>query len=413
MMNILVIGSGGREHAVAHKVSQSDHVKEVYVIPGNDAMTNVATVVGTIAENEHERIGEFARDHRIDWVIIGPEQPLTEGLADILTAQGIKVFGPNRQAAQIEGSKSFAKQLMKKYNIPTAAYDLISSRDEALAYIEEHPAPIVLKQDGLAAGKGVVVAMTKQEALEAINELYVHGDNPVVFEEYLEGEEFSLMVFVNDDFIIPFDCIAQDHKRAFDGDHGPNTGGMGAYCPVSHIDGTIVELTNQLISYPIAEAMHKEGLDYFGLLYVGAIMTQQGPKVIEFNARFGDPECQVLLTRLETDLIEIIMALENKEAITLSWSEDTVVGVVLASKGYPASYVAGMPVHGYHGELDYYVSGLKQDDGWKTDGGRVMLAVGRGKTLTEAVNASYERVSRISSDGLFYRNDIAHRAMNS
>lgn len=410
-MNILVIGSGGREHALLHKISQSSHVNELYVIPGNDAMKNVAVVERSIKENEHDKIIQFAVDHQIEWTVIGPEQPLTEGLADALRQAGIKVFGPGQKAAQIEGSKSFAKEIMEKYNIPTARYAVLTTEEEALHYLKDHPAPVVLKKDGLAAGKGVIVAMTDEEAESAVKEFYQHGDTEVVFEEFLSGEEFSLMVFVNDEFIIPFDCIAQDHKRAYDGDKGPNTGGMGAYCPVDHIPSEILNMTNEKIAYPIADAMAKEGLNYFGLLYIGAIVTPEGPKVIEFNARFGDPECQVLLTKLESDFIEILEALEKKEPISLQWSDKTVVGVVLATKGYPGSYEKGYEVTGYNGELEYYISGLKLDNGWKTDGGRVMLALGQGDSISEAVEASYRNVEKIHSDGLFYRKDIAHRAL--
>ncbi|GGA98048.1 phosphoribosylamine--glycine ligase [Macrococcus hajekii] len=410
-MNVLVIGSGGREHALSHKIKQSSRVEEVFVIPGNDAMTNVATVVGGIKESEHDKIVEFAKDNHIEWVVIGPEQPLTEGLADVLTAAGIKVFGPNQKAAQIEGSKSFAKEIMAKYNIPTAEYAVVTTKEEALMYLDAHPAPIVLKQDGLAAGKGVIVAMTHEEAVGAIELFYQNGDAEVVFEEFLAGEEFSLMVFVNDDFIIPFDVIAQDHKRAYDGDLGPNTGGMGAYCPVSHIGDDILKVTNESIAYPIARAMHEEGLNYFGLLYIGAIITEDGPKVIEFNARFGDPECQVLLTKMDSDFIEVLEALERKEALQLEWSDEAVVGVVLASEGYPGSYDKGHKVYGYNGELDYYISGLKKEEEWVTSGGRVMLALGTGASIEEAVKASYDNVAKITSDGLFHRKDIAHRAL--
>ncbi|TDM03873.1 phosphoribosylamine--glycine ligase [Macrococcus carouselicus] len=410
-MKVLVIGSGGREHALSHKLSSSQHVEEVFVIPGNDAMQNVATVVGDIKETEHEKIVRFAQENAAEWVVIGPEQPLTEGLADALTAAGIKVFGPNKEAAQIEGSKSFAKAIMAKYDIPTAEYAVIHTKEAALDYLMDHPAPIVLKQDGLAAGKGVIVAMTHEEAVGAIERFYKDGDAEVVFEEFLAGEEFSLMVFVNDDFIIPFDVIAQDHKRAYDGDKGPNTGGMGAYCPVPHIGEDILKVTNERIAYPIAQAMSEEGLNYFGLLYIGAIITEDGPKVIEFNARFGDPECQVLLTKMDSDFIEVLAALERKEAIELEWSEDAVVGVVLAAAGYPGSYDRGHKVYGYNGELDYYISGLKKEDDWVTNGGRVMLALGTGRSIEEAVKASYGNVDKITSDGLFHRQDIAHRAL--
>ncbi|ULG74979.1 phosphoribosylamine--glycine ligase [Macrococcus brunensis] len=410
-MKVLVIGSGGREHALSHKLKQSERVDEVFVIPGNDAMVNVATVVSDIKETEHDQILNFAKEQGIEWVVIGPEQPLTEGLADVLTQAGIKVFGPNQKAAQIEGSKSFAKELMAKYDIPTAEYAVVTTKQEALDYLDSHPAPIVLKQDGLAAGKGVIVAMTHEEAVGAIELFYQNGDAEVVFEEFLAGEEFSLMVFVNDDFIIPFDVIAQDHKRAYDGDLGPNTGGMGAYCPVSHISDDVLKVTNETIAYPIARAMHEEGLNYFGLLYIGAIITEDGPKVIEFNARFGDPECQVLLTKMESDLIEVLEALERKEDIQLQWSDDAVVGVVLASEGYPGSYDKGHKVYGYDGSLDYYISGLKKEEDWVTSGGRVMLAVGKGASIQEAVERSYKKVGQITSDGLFHRKDIAHRAL--
>ncbi|WJP98516.1 phosphoribosylamine--glycine ligase [Macrococcus bovicus] len=410
-MKVLVIGSGGREHALCHKLKQSARVDEVFVIPGNDAMVNVATVVSAIKETEQDKIQAFALEHGVDWVVIGPEQPLTEGLADVLTAAGIKVFGPNKRAAQIEGSKSFAKELMAKYGIPTAAYQVVTTKEEALDYLASHPAPIVLKQDGLAAGKGVIVAMTHEEAVGAIEFFYQDGDAEVVFEEFLAGEEFSLMVLVNDDFIIPFDVIAQDHKRAYDGDLGPNTGGMGAYCPVSHIGDDVLEMTNETIAYPVARAMHEEGLNYFGLLYIGAIITEDGPKVIEFNARFGDPECQVLLTKMESDLIEVLEALDNKEAIQLQWSDESVVGVVLASEDYPGSYDKGHKVYGYDGSLDYYISGLKKEEDWVTDGGRVMLAIGTGASIEEAVKSSYDKVGQITSDGLFHRKDIAHRAL--
>lgn len=410
-MKVLVIGSGGREHALCHKLQQSARVDEVFVIPGNDAMVNVATVVSGIKETEQDKIQTFALEHGVDWVVIGPEQPLTEGLADVLTSAGIKVFGPNKQAAQIEGSKSFAKELMAKYGIPTAAYQVVTTKEDALSYLDSHPAPIVLKQDGLAAGKGVIVAMTHEEAVGAIELFYQNGDAEVVFEEFLAGEEFSLMVLVNDDFIIPFDVIAQDHKRAYDGDLGPNTGGMGAYCPVSHIGDDVLEMTNKTIAYPVARAMHEEGLNYFGLLYIGAIVTAEGPKVIEFNARFGDPECQVLLTKMESDFLEVLEALDNKEAIQLQWSDEAVVGVVLASEGYPGSYDKGHKVYGYDGSLDYYISGLKKEEDWVTDGGRVMLAIGKGASIEEAVKHSYDKVGQITSDGLFHRKDIAHRAL--
>ncbi|MCU7557572.1 phosphoribosylamine--glycine ligase [Macrococcus capreoli] len=410
-MKVLVIGSGGREHALVRKIGKSSRVEEVFVIRGNEAMAREATIVD-IAEHDHDAIVQFATEQAIDLVVVGPEQPLIDGLSDRLTAAGIKTFGPNSSAAQMEGSKDFAKALMAKYNIPTAQYETIENKADAIQYVKQHGTPIVIKYDGLAAGKGVVVAMDEATAMDAINDFYTEEHAKVVFEEYLEGEEFSLMVMVNDDFCIPFDTIAQDHKRAYDGDKGPNTGGMGAYCPVSHISDDMIERTNQEIVYPVVQAMHKEGLNYFGILYVGAIVTIEGPKVIEFNARFGDPEAQVLLRRLETDFIELIEAVENKQPLDLMWRNKTICGVVLASNGYPGSYDKGHVVKGYDYQTDYIVSALKQEDGeWVTNGGRVMIALGEGDSLQEAQANSYQLVEHIQCDGMFYRKDIGNKGL--
>ncbi|MDT3995049.1 phosphoribosylamine--glycine ligase, partial [Mammaliicoccus fleurettii] len=288
-MKVLVIGSGGREHVLAKKCSTSELVDKVFVIPGNDAMTEVATIVSDIDETDHKLIRDFVVKHEIEWVIIGPEQPLIDGLTDELEQTKAKVFGPNKQAAQLEGSKEFAKKIMEKYNIPTAEYQTITDKDKAKKYVEQCKIPIVLKKDGLAAGKGVIVALTRDEAREGVETLYQTQNEKVVFEEFLDGEEYSVMTFVNNEFAVPFDCIAQDHKRAYDGDIGPNTGGMGAYCPVPHISDDILKETNEKIAQPIADALVSEGINYFGLIYIGAILTEDGPKVIEFNARFGDP----------------------------------------------------------------------------------------------------------------------------
>lgn len=410
-MNILVIGNGGREHALARKLGQSPRVTEVFVIKGNDAMAREATIVN-IAEDDHDAIVQFAQDNKIELVVVGPEQPLIDGLSDRLMTAGIKVFGPNSKAAQMEGSKDFAKVLMKKYDIPTASYETIENKADALKYLDEKGTPIVIKYDGLAAGKGVVVAMDRDTAVDAINDFYAEEGAKVVFEEYLEGEEYSLMVIVNDDFCIPFDTIAQDHKRAFDGDEGPNTGGMGAYCPVSHISDDVLQTTYDTIVYPTVRAMHEEGLNYFGVLYVGAILTADGPKVIEFNARFGDPEAQVLLRRLDTDLVELIEAAQKKTELDLVWHNKSICGVVLASNGYPGSYDKGVVVEGYDYQDDYIVSALKRvDDTWVTSGGRVMLAFGEGDDLAQAQQAAYENVKKIKSDGLFYRTDIGNKGL--
>lgn len=411
-MNVLVIGAGGREHALVSKLHQSPLIEKLYAIPGNDAMTHLAEVHTEIAETDHEAILQFVQQHHIEWVIIGPEQPLIDGLSNKLRDNHVKVFGPNKEAAQIEGSKSFAKRLMEKYDIPTADYKEIDNKTEALNYVNEYELPIVVKKDGLAAGKGVIIANTRDEAIEAVEVLYPQEDGKVVFEQFLEGEEFSLMTFINGDYAVPFDCIAQDHKRAYDNDEGPNTGGMGAYCPVPHISNDVLERTNKDIAQPIARALKEEGYDYFGLLYIGAILTKEGPKVIEFNARFGDPEAQVLLSRLESDLMAQIVALDRKEPIRFQWIDDYVVGVMLASKGYPGSYEKGAEVSGFEVNNHYFVSGLKKEnDTFLTSGGRVVLAIGKGKTIQQAQKDAYGNVEKIKSDQLFYRKDIGNKAL--
>ncbi|MGX0550881.1 phosphoribosylamine---glycine ligase [Staphylococcus hominis] len=411
-MNVLVIGAGGREHALVSKLHQSPLIEKLYAIPGNDAMIHLAEIHTEIAETDHKAILQFVHQHHIEWVIIGPEQPLIDGLSNKLRDNHVKVFGPNKEAAQIEGSKSFAKRLMEKYDIPTADYKEIDNKTEALNYVNECELPIVVKKDGLAAGKGVIIANTRDEAIEAVEVLYPQEDGKVVFEQFLEGEEFSLMTFINGDYAVPFDCIAQDHKRAYDNDEGPNTGGMGAYCPVPHISNDVLERINKDIAQPIARALKEEGYDYFGLLYIGAILTKEGPKVIEFNARFGDPEAQVLLSRLESDLMAQIVALDRKEPIRFQWIDDYVVGVMLASKGYPGSYDKGAEVSGFELNNHYFVSGLKKEnDTFLTSGGRVVLAIGKGKTIQQAQKDAYENVEKIKSDQLFYRKDIGNKAL--
>ncbi|MCE5037749.1 phosphoribosylamine--glycine ligase [Staphylococcus auricularis] len=414
-MNVLVIGAGGREHALAYKLSQSALVDELYAIPGNVGMEKVAHVESDIAESDHKAIVDFAQSHDIEWVVIGPEQPLTDGLTDLLIESGIKVFGPTRAAAQIESSKTFAKALMKKYDIPTADYRSVTNKQDALSYIQSCDYPVVVKKDGLAAGKGVIIAQNYDEAKEAVEQFYQNGDARVIFESYLEGEEFSLMTFVNGDYAVPFDCIAQDHKRAYDNDEGPNTGGMGAYCPVPHISSDVIQQTNDLIAQPIVKAMDKEEVPFFGVLYIGAILTKEGPKVIEFNARFGDPEAQVLLTRMESDLMQHIVDLYDKREIHFEWKSDAVVGVMLASKGYPGAYDKGATLKDFPvDDGQYFISGVKRDgEQLVTSGGRVVLAVGQGSTIQDAKTNAYDKVAQIENEALFYRNDISDKALNS
>lgn len=419
-MNILVVGRGGREHTLAWKFAQSNQVETVYVAPGNKGMEDVATLV-QIDENDFEALISFAKEKDIALTFVGPEVPLTNGIVDAFQEAGLRIFGPNGQAAIIEGSKSFAKDLMKKYEIPTATYETFTNYEEASAYLEKVGAPIVIKADGLAAGKGVVVAMTMEEAQQALREMmqdekFGEAGSHIVIEEFLEGEEFSFMAFVHDEKVYPM-VISQDHKRAFDGDKGPNTGGMGAYSPVPQISEAIVEESIETILLPTAKAMVAEGRPFTGILYAGLILTNQGPKVIEFNARFGDPETEVILPRLENDLVDVITGVLEGKELNLSWSKEEVVGVVLAAKGYPEAYDKGHVIKGletlaedtlvFHSGTDYV------DNHYVTNGGRVLFVASKGETLEQAQQKVYEELKKIDCDGLFYRTDIGSRAMKA
>ena len=333
-MNILVIGSGGREHAIARQFNVSPSVNKVFVAPGNDGMKNDAECV-QIDALDFAALASFAKENHVDLTFVGPEQPLAEGIVDYFTEHGLKAFGPTKAAALIEGSKSFAKELMAKYDIPTAGYGTFTDAEEAKAFIRENGAPIVVKADGLAAGKGVIVAMTLDEALEAVddmigNQKFGESSSRVVIEEFLDGEEFSYMSFVHDGQIYPM-VIAQDHKRAYDGDRGPNTGGMGAYSPVPQISDAVVQEAYDKVVVPTVEAMAAEGTPFTGILYAGLILTEKGPKVIEFNARFGDPETQVVLPRMASDFGEFMTALMDSKPYDLKWHDKAMLGVVIAA----------------------------------------------------------------------------------
>ena len=420
-MNVLVIGRGGREHAIARKFSESKRVDKVFVAPGNPGMSDVATLV-PIQENEKAKIIEFAKANQIEWTFVGPEVPLLDGLVNALESEGLRAFGPRQNAAEIEGSKSFAKDLMKKYNIPTAAYETFTSFDEAKAYVEKMGAPIVIKANGLAAGKGVVVAMSEAEAFDALTDMLLDekfgaASASVVIEEYLEGEEFSLLSFVNGDKVYPM-VIAQDHKRAFDGDQGPNTGGMGAYSPVPQISDEVIAESLETIVKPTAIAMISEGRDFSGILYAGLMLTAKGPKVIEFNARFGDPETQVILPRLKSDLVDVLEAVMAGDDIEIEWHEDAVLGVVLAAKGYPGDYKKGALIKGLENispDVHVYHSGtaLDGEGNTVTNGGRVLFLSAKGATLAEAKQKAYEEIQKVECDDLFYRSDIGYRVLNA
>ncbi|PFZ13662.1 phosphoribosylamine--glycine ligase [Bacillus pseudomycoides] len=416
-MNVLVIGRGGREHALAWKFAQSEQVEKVYVAPGNEGMRDVATPVA-IDENDFDALVLFAKENNIGLTFVGPEIPLMNGVVDRFEAEGLRVFGPNKAAAVIEGSKAFTKELMKKYDIPTAAYETFTNYEEAVAYIQKIGAPIVIKADGLAAGKGVTVAMTLEEALQAVKEMlqdvkFGEASKKVVIEEFLDGQEFSLMAFVNGTTVYPM-VIAQDHKRAFDGDKGPNTGGMGAYSPVPQIPESAVEVAIEAVLHPTAQAMIKEGRSFTGILYAGLILTSEGPKVIEFNARFGDPETEVVLPRLDNDLVDVCNSVLDGEKLVLKWSEEAVIGVVLASKGYPEAYEKGAIIRGLDTLEDAIVfhagTAMKHGD-FVTNGGRVLFVACKEKNLQEAKNKVYKEIEKIESDGLFYRSDIGYRAI--
>jgi len=416
-MNVLVIGRGGREHALAWKFAQSEQVEKVYVAPGNEGMRDVATPVA-IDENDFDALVLFAKENNIGLTFVGPEIPLMNGVVDRFEAEGLRVFGPNKAAAVIEGSKAFTKELMKKYDIPTAAYETFTNYEEAVAYIQKIGAPIVIKADGLAAGKGVTVAMTLEEALQAVKEMlqdvkFGEASKKVVIEEFLDGQEFSLMAFVNGTTVYPM-VIAQDHKRAFDGDKGPNTGGMGAYSPVPQIPESAVEVAIEAVLHTTAQAMIKEGRSFTGILYAGLILTREGPKVIEFNARFGDPETEVVLPRLDNDLVDVCNSVLDGEKLVLKWSEEAVIGVVLASNGYPEAYEKGAIIRGLDTLEDAIVfhagTAMKHGD-FVTNGGRVLFVACKEKNLQEAKDKVYKEIEKIESDGLFYRSDIGYRAI--
>lgn len=413
-MNTLVIGSGGREHAIVRALNRSEKVNEVFALPGNDGMTE-ATLVEGIPVSEFDQIGEFCKENDIEWVVVGPEDPLSEGIVDTLEDKfKLNVFGPRKKEAQMESSKSFTKHLMKKYDIPTASYEVFTDKEQAKSYLENGNFPAVIKKDGLAAGKGVIIAQDLNEALNALDEL-METDGEVVIEEFLDGDEFSLMVLVNGDTFTPFNIIAQDHKRAFDNDEGPNTGGMGAYAPVDYISENIIEEAVEKIVRPTVNAMVEEGLNYFGVLYLGAIITTDGVKTIEYNARFGDPEAQILLDLLETDFIDMLEGMKRKEPLALNFREEYVVGVILASEGYPGDYEKAKEIVIKKDLMkDIYVSALKhlENDIYESNGGRVLLAVGRGNTIEDAKNQAYRTLNEVKYDekDFFYRKDIAYKA---
>ncbi|MEK4090624.1 phosphoribosylamine--glycine ligase [Viridibacillus sp. FSL H8-0110] len=417
-MKVLVIGSGGREHAIAKQFANAASVKKVFVAPGNDGMKNDVECVAIDVFNFAELIA-FAKEQSIDLTFVGPEQPLVAGIVDAFQEEGLRIFGPTKEAAKIEGSKSFAKELMQKYNIPTAASATFTEAEAAIAYVQKMGAPIVVKADGLAAGKGVIVALTEEEAIEGIkdmigNQRFGDSSSRVVIEDFLDGEEFSYMSFVHNGQIYPM-VIAQDHKRAYDGDKGPNTGGMGAYSPVPQISDAVVKRAYDEVVVPTVQAMTTEGAPFTGILYAGLILTAEGPKVIEFNARFGDPETQVVLPRMASDFGEFMMALMNEEPYKLEWSNDAMLGVVIASEGYPGDVKKGAKLPSLEklsANFDVFHAGTKLvGEDFVGNGGRVLLVTTKATSLKDAQQKVYEGLSKESWTGFFHRSDIGWRTM--
>lgn len=414
-MKVLVIGGGGREHAIVEALSRSERVSKIFCAPGNAGIAALAQCV-PVKDIDVNGLLNFARENAVDLTVVGPEAALSAGVADAFRAAGLRIFGHSKAATRIESSKEFAKQLMQKYGVPTAAYRSFSDYSEALEYVSRRPFPAVLKYDGLAAGKGVVIAATMDEAREALASMLLDhrfGQGRVVVEDYLEGPEFSFMCFVNGDDVYPMP-LAQDHKRAFDGDLGPNTGGMGAYTGLPFITEADREFAYQEIMCKAASGMVSEGCPLCGVLYGGLMKTADGIKVIEFNARFGDPETEVVLPLLDSDAFEVFDAIASgKPAEDIRWSSDVAMGVVMASKGYPGSYAKGFAIEGADdaGCTVFHMGTALSDGRLVTAGGRVIMPVCRGRSLAEARRLVYEAVGRIRCENLYYRTDIGHQAL--
>lgn len=423
-MNVLVLGSGGREHALAWAIAKSPRLDSLFVAPGNGGTATIAKNV-PLDMNDADAVIDFARSENIDLVVVGPEAPLVAGVADAIRTAGIAVFGPGAQGARLEGSKSFSKEFMLAHGLPTARYKKCTSQDEAMDYLHEVGAPIVVKADGLAAGKGVVVAEDMEEAEEAVRDCFA-GDfgeagSVVVIEEMLEGPECSMLAFLSEGKALAMPC-AQDHKRAFDGDLGPNTGGMGVYSPVPCVTPEL-EAAMQEIMQNAAAATAKEFDDaYTGVLYGGFMLTAEGPKLLEFNARFGDPETQVIMPRLESDALEAfyMVATGKLDALDLRWTDQVAVCVVLASDGYPGTYEKDKVILGIEEaeELDgvtvfHAGTAFNQDDELVTNGGRVLNVVALADTFEDARELAYEACDKINFEGKQYRHDIALRALEA
>lgn len=419
-IDILLLGSGGREHAIAKKLAASPRCGKLYIAPGNGGTSQEGENI-SLDENDPAAVAAFAKDHGCGMVVIGPEAPLVVGVADAVREAGIPCFGPGAEGAQMEGSKLFSKQLMERAGVPTAAYGSFTDEQSALDYVNAQGAPLVVKADGLAAGKGVIVATELEQALDAVHECFsgAFGDagNTVVVEEMLTGPECSLLAFTDGITVRPM-ATSQDHKRAFEGDLGPNTGGMGVYSPVPIVTPEEHE-TMVAIMHQTVEQLHREGIDYRGCLYGGFMLTPAGPKVLEFNARFGDPETQVILPRLQNDLVDVMLACAEQrlDEVELSWCDDWAVSVVLTSAGYPGSYEKGKVITGIEdaealdGVTVYHAGTREQDGQILTNGGRVIDVTALGATFEDARNLAYAACEKIDFEGKTLRHDIGLRAL--
>ena len=424
VMKLLLIGSGGREHALAWKLAQSSHVEEILVVPGNPGIARVPKCKCVdLALDDLNKVADYAEENSIDLTVVGPEATLVAGIADIFRSRGLPIFGPNKAAAEIEGSKAFSKRLMKKYNIPTADFTVCTDLETAKSFIAEHGAPIVVKADGLAAGKGVVVAMTVKEALDAVTEMmadhkFGEAGASVVLEEFMDGEEASLLAFTDGKIVIPM-VASQDHKRVNDGDEGPNTGGMGAYAPAPVMTEALRVKAVETILKPVIAALNKEGRSYSGCLYAGLMIKGDEVKVVEFNCRFGDPETQVVLPLLDSDLADIMLACATGtlDVSMVRWKQQAAVCVIMASGGYPVSYPKGLSITGLDeadkmDDVIVFHAGTRMQDGQiVTNGGRVLGVTALGDSIRAAKDKAYAAVDKIHFDGEHHRSDIAWRAL--
>jgi len=420
-MKVLVVGSGGREHALAWKLAQSPKVKEVIGAPGNPGIAKLGRCVN-ISPTDIKALADFAEKEGIELTVVGPEAPLVEGIVDEFEKRGLKIFGPTKAAARLEGSKAFSKEMMRKYGVPTADFEVFESPEEAIEFVKRKGAPIVVKADGLAAGKGVVVARSVDEAIEAIKKIMVEkafgeAGNRVVIEECLEGEEASYLVVTDGERFIPL-ATAQDHKAVFDGDKGPNTGGMGAYSPAPVLSPEVEREVQERVIKPILRGMKEEGHPFKGVLYAGLMITDEGVKVLEFNVRFGDPEAQAILRRLDSDLFDVCMSVAQGRLVEeLRWKPETSICVVLASGGYPGKYEKGKEITGIEEAekvptVVVFHAGTKIENGkLVTSGGRVLNVTALGRDIVEARERAYRAVEKIHFEGMHYRKDIGLKAV--